>query len=73
MKHAAVDPRLGRMALIPIVSVVHMPARRVASRGSMHAVIAIVRTMTDPGRPRNLERQDGQQEPQNKIFHGGGV
>lgn len=60
MKRAAVDSRSGSMFTITIVGVVHMPARRVA--GSMHAVIAIMRTMTDPRRPRNLERQHDQQE-----------
>jgi hypothetical protein len=50
------------MSTIAIVGVVHMPARRVAGPGSMHAAIAIMRTMTDPRRPRNLEGQHGQQE-----------
>ena len=73
MKRAAVDSRSGSMSTITIVSVVHMRVRRVAGRGSMDAAVAIVRTMADPRRPRDLERQHGQQEQQYETFHGGGV
>ena len=48
------------MSTITIVGVVHMLVRSVAGRGSVDAIIAIVLTMTDPRRPRNLEGQHGQ-------------
>jgi hypothetical protein len=61
------------MTTITIVGVVHMRARRVAGRGRMGVAIAIVRTMSDPRRPRNLEGQHGQEEQQNETLHSGGV
>ena len=73
MKRAAVDTRSGSMSTIAVVGVVHMRAQRVAGRGRIDAAIAIMRTMSDPRRPRNLERQHGQQEQYYETLHGGGV
>ena len=73
MKRAAIDSWSGCVATIAIVGVVHMLVRRVAGRGSMYAIVAIVLTMTHPRRPGNLEGQYGEQEQYYEMFHGGGV
>ena len=76
MKCAAVEALPRGVSLIAVVAGVQMRVRgmgRIARHGRVDAVIAIVRTMKSPGRPRDLERQHGQQEQQYETFHGGGV
>ena len=57
------------MSLVNVVSVVHMRVRvrRVTGRRGMDTIIALVRTMGDPCRPRNLEGQYSQQEQQYEM------
>jgi hypothetical protein len=69
VKCAAVDSRSACMSPVTVVGVVHMHMRRVAARGSMDAAIGNDWTMGDPGRPRDLEGQHGEQEQQNETSH----
>jgi len=76
MQHAAVEARPCAMAVIAVVAVVFMRMFRMergAGRSGADTLITALRTMKAHCRPRDLERQHGQQQQDDETFHGGRV
>ena len=76
LQRAAVEARPRGVALVTVVAVVCMRMRRMgrgAGRRRVGAIIAGLRAMKARCRPRDLEREQSQQEEDEETFHGGRV